>query len=77
VALGRPALGPAGWIITTTRNRAIDSLRRETFREDRHAQAALLHAREEPVEEGPVGDDRLRLIFTCCHPVLATRRRSR
>jgi RNA polymerase sigma-70 factor, ECF subfamily len=63
---------PAGWIITTARNRAIDRLRREASRADRHAQAALLHARDEPVEEGPVRDDRLRLIFTCCHPALAT-----
>ena len=62
---------PAGWIITTARNRAIDRLRRESSREDRHAQAALLHARDEPTEEGPVRDDRLRLIFTCCHPALA------
>jgi RNA polymerase sigma-70 factor (ECF subfamily) len=62
---------PAGWIITTARNRAIDRLRREASREDRHAQAALLHARDEPPEEGAVPDDRLRLIFTCCHPALA------
>jgi RNA polymerase sigma-70 factor (ECF subfamily) len=62
---------PAGWIITTARNRAIDRLRREASREDRHAHAALLHARGEPVEEGAVRDDRLRLIFTCCHPALA------
>jgi RNA polymerase sigma-70 factor, ECF subfamily len=62
---------PAGWIITTARNRAIDRLRREASREDRHAQAALLHARGEPAEEGAVRDDRLRLIFTCCHPALA------
>jgi RNA polymerase sigma-70 factor, ECF subfamily len=62
---------PAGWIITTARNKAIDRLRREASREDRHAQAALLHARDEPPEEGPVRDDRLRLIFTCCHPALA------
>jgi RNA polymerase sigma-70 factor (ECF subfamily) len=62
---------PAGWIITTARNRAIDRLRREASREDRHAQAALLHGPEEPAEEGPVHDDRLRLIFTCCHPALA------
>jgi RNA polymerase sigma-70 factor (ECF subfamily) len=61
---------PAGWIITTARNRAIDRLRRESSRDDHHAQAALLHARDEPVEEGAVGDDRLRLIFTCCHPSL-------
>jgi RNA polymerase sigma-70 factor, ECF subfamily len=70
-----PAAGlppsPAGWIITTARNKAIDRLRREAKRDDRHAQAALLHARDEPVEESPVRDDRLRLIFTCCHPALA------
>ena len=63
---------PAGWIITTARNRAIDRLRREASREDRHAQAALVHARGETAEEGPVRDDRLRLIFTCCHPALGT-----
>jgi RNA polymerase sigma-70 factor, ECF subfamily len=62
---------PAGWIITTARNRAIDRLRREASRADRHAQAALLNTPDEPAEEGPVRDDRLRLIFTCCHPALA------
>lgn len=63
---------PAGWIITTARNRAIDRLRRESSREDKHAQAALLQAQDQPVEEvGVVRDDRLRLIFTCCHPALA------
>jgi RNA polymerase sigma-70 factor (ECF subfamily) len=69
---------PAGWIITTARNRAIDRLRREASREDRHAQAALLHIRDEPGEDVAVSDERvavsderLRLIFTCCHPALA------
>ncbi|MFI5486047.1 RNA polymerase sigma factor [Micromonospora echinaurantiaca] len=65
-----PPPSPAGWIITTARNRAIDRLRREASRADRHAQAALLYAAGEPAEEGPVRDDRLRLIFTCCHPAL-------
>jgi RNA polymerase sigma-70 factor, ECF subfamily len=104
---------PAGWIITTARNRAIDHLRREAVRADKHAQAALLHAQaggyagvvppghalaggsggvvppghvlaggsggvvppgqySVPLEEGPVRDDRLRLIFTCCHPALGS-----
>ncbi|MFJ1807910.1 MULTISPECIES: RNA polymerase sigma factor [unclassified Streptomyces] len=62
---------PAGWIITTARNRAVDRLRRESTRTARHAEAALLHAADPPAEEGPVRDDRLRLIFTCCHPALA------
>jgi len=62
---------PAGWIITTARRRAIDGLRSDTAREDRHAKAALMHFEHEPVDEGPVRDDRLRLIFTCCHPALA------
>ena len=62
---------PAGWIITTARNRAIDRLRREASRDDRHAQATLLHTEGERAEVGPVDDDRLRLIFTCCHPALA------
>lgn len=62
---------PAGWIITTARNRVIDRLRREATREERHAQAALLHDSAAPDEGGAVRDDRLRLIFTCCHPALA------
>jgi RNA polymerase sigma-70 factor (ECF subfamily) len=60
---------PSGWIITTARNRAIDRLRREASRHARHAQAALL-VNQEPEEGETVGDDRLRLIFTCCHPSL-------
>lgn len=65
---------PAGWIITTARNCAIDRLRREASRADRHSQAALLHAdaadAESPWEQGAVRDERLRLIFTCAHPSL-------
>jgi RNA polymerase sigma-70 factor (ECF subfamily) len=67
----------AGWIIATARNRAIDRMRREASRADRQAQAVLLQEAGEPPEQDPaeessVHDDRLRLIFTCCHPALAT-----
>lgn len=61
---------PAGWIITTARNRAIDRLRRESTRDDRHREAVRLHEPDEPREVGPVADDQLRLLFTCCHPAL-------
>ncbi len=70
---GRPP-SPAGWIITTARNRAIDRLRREASRDDRHAQATLMQIDgepPEPMEQGVVDDDQLRLIFTCCHPALS------
>jgi RNA polymerase sigma-70 factor, ECF subfamily len=63
---------PAGWIVTTARNRAIDRHRRESTRDDRQAEASRLHVSAEPLEEGAVRDDRLRLIFTCCHPSLGT-----
>lgn len=65
---------PGAWITTTARNRAIDRLRRESSRDDRHAQAVRLQADDDelPEQVGPVSDDQLRLIFTCCHPSLAT-----
>ena len=68
---------PGAWIVTTARNRAIDRLRRESVRDERHAQAHHLYGAA--VQAGPdnallqeetVPDDRLRLIFTCCHPAL-------
>ena len=76
VALERwPSAGlppsPAGWIITTARNRAIDRIRREASRDDRQDEAAELSASGQPIEEGVMPDERLRLIFTCCHPALA------
>ena len=59
---------PGAWLMTVARNAAIDRLRRESARADKHAEAALLHASDQPdEEEGPVRDDRLRLMFTCCH----------
>ena len=65
---------PAGWIITTARNRAVDWLRRESSRHDRHVQAALVHTNmdDDPFDPETLVDDQLRLIFTCCHPALAT-----
>jgi RNA polymerase sigma-70 factor (ECF subfamily) len=62
---------PAGWIITTARHRAIDRLRREARRDERHVQAAALQTRDDSEEGSSVKDERLRLIFTCCHPSLA------
>lgn len=61
---------PAGWIITTARNRAIDRHRRESSREERHTYASIPTAQDPSGEEPAVSDDMLRLIFTCCHPAL-------
>jgi RNA polymerase sigma-70 factor (ECF subfamily) len=66
---------PGGWITTTARKRAIDRLRRESRGRELLGEVALLSPRDEDPEteeEGLVQDDRLRLIFTCCHPALST-----
>jgi RNA polymerase sigma-70 factor (ECF subfamily) len=62
---------PGGWLTTTAGNKALDRLRREAKRDAKH-QAALMITDDTPPEPtGPVEDDRLRLVFTCCHPALA------
>jgi len=67
---------PGGWITTTARNRALDRLRRESRGRELHGEVAVLLPGDDepgrPEEVGPVSDDRLRLIFTCCHPALST-----
>src|SRR5207247_4651570 len=66
---------PGGWITTTARNRAIDRLRRESRGRELLGEVAVLSGAADdpgvPKEDGPVHDDRLRLIFTCCHPALS------
>jgi RNA polymerase sigma-70 factor, ECF subfamily len=63
---------PGAWIITTARNKAIDRLRRERGLAERRAALALLEAaRGQDIEMHTIADDRLRLIFTCCHPALS------
>jgi RNA polymerase sigma-70 factor (ECF subfamily) len=62
---------PGGWLTTTAANRAVDRIRREKQRDAKH-QAAFMQHDDSPHEPtGPVEDDRLRLLFTCCHPALA------
>ena len=61
---------PAGWLITTARNKALDHVRKESSRSERQHAAQLLNDVER-AEEHDVQDDHLRLIFTCCHPALA------
>ena len=62
---------PGGWLTTTAGNRAIDRIRRESHRDNKHRQAEMIKDPDPHAPTGPVEDDRLRLIFTCCHPALA------
>ncbi len=66
---GVPA-SPRGWLLLTARRRALDVLRREARRADKEAASVRLLPPPEEGEDGPVKDDLLRLLFTCCHPAL-------
>jgi RNA polymerase sigma-70 factor, ECF subfamily len=63
---------PGGWLTVVARNRALDRLRRESTRQSRYEEALVRSAPEDPTSPvTSVTDERLRLIFTCCHPALA------
>lgn len=66
---------PGGWLTTTARNKAIDRIRREGKRDAKHAEASMLEDESALPDQGPIADDRLRLVFTCCHPALAPENR--
>ena len=61
---------PGAWLTTTANRKAIDRIRRETKRHDKHEEARMLYEAEPPEPLGAIDDDRLRLIFACCHPAL-------
>src|SRR5690625_148724 len=67
---GIPA-NPGGWLATTANRKAIDRIRRESQRHTKHQAAQMLHDDTPTEPTGPIEDDRLRLIFTCCHPALS------
>jgi len=61
---------PGAWLTTTANHKAIDRIRRESKRDDKHKEAQMVY--DDPPEPlGAIDDERLRLIFTCCHPALA------
>ncbi|WBB51066.1 sigma factor [Verrucosispora sp. WMMA2044] len=62
---------PGGWLVTTATRKAIDRLRRDSQRDARHRAARIAYDDTPAEPTGPVEDDRLRLVFTCCHPALA------
>jgi RNA polymerase sigma-70 factor (ECF subfamily) len=66
---------PGAWLTTVAGNKALDRLRREAKRDGKYAEALMLTDDSPPEETGPVVDDRLRLVFTCCHPALAPENR--
>jgi RNA polymerase sigma-70 factor, ECF subfamily len=66
---------PGAWLTTTAGRKAIDRLRRESRRDDKHREALMLRDDTPPEPVGAVDDDRLRLMFVCCHPALSTEAR--
>ncbi len=65
---------PGAWLTTTANRKAIDRIRRENKRSGKHLEAHMLAEDESPPEsrdQGAIADERLRLIFTCCHPALS------
>ena len=66
---------PGAWLTTTASRKAIDLIRRENKRAGKQKEALLLHDDDPPEPVGAIGDERLRLIFTCCHPALAMQAR--
>ena len=71
---GVPA-SPGAWLTTTANRKAIDRIRRENKRGDKHKEAQMVYGDDPPGRPGAIGDERLRLIFTCCHPALAMQAR--
>ena len=66
---------PGAWLTTTANRKAIDRIRRENKRAGKHMEAQMLYDDDPPDPPGAIGDDRLRLIFTCCHPALSMQTR--
>jgi RNA polymerase sigma-70 factor (ECF subfamily) len=66
---------PGAWLTTTANRKAIDRIRRENKRGDKHKEAQMVYGDDPPGRPGAIGDERLRLIFTCCHPALAMQAR--
>ncbi|HEY1616355.1 MAG TPA: sigma-70 family RNA polymerase sigma factor, partial [Streptosporangiaceae bacterium] len=66
---------PGAWLTTTANRKAIDRIRRESKRDDKQKEARLVYDNDPPEPPGAIDDDRLRLIFTCCHPALAMENR--
>ena len=62
---------PGAWLTTTANRKAIDRIRHENKRDDKQKEAELLYDNDPREPPGAIGDERLRLIFTCCHPALA------